>query len=603
MARRNSGATDFFHAQTNARRPGAGAESAHVLGRSDRGGGHARRNSSERPRLFGIDGLRFRRTIARQITRNRQHAMFSIPPGAARRAAVIFVLSLLLVAAVYRDTPVNFLRDESGWYLVQSHLSEENQQRFERDLFAHSYGGHYTPFAFLAEFQTAKIVGTNESFWKWRQILALALVGAALCGAAYAIGGVFQLSRWSRWAMGAVLAAGAVFRPEIMEFIGWPFMIFQLLWIGSFILALYAAVRVASAPEQTRWPWIAAATACASIQVSGLGLVTVVAVAAVLAGILLVARRCPSSICAPHRKRIASALIAMLAVAAAHGWAMLHLLPSHPSFSAPFRLLCKLWLGFTANLAAATARTFIGTAISEPGWRSLAYGWPYGLLIVAASLFLIFWLLGKSLREPTPQNLTRFALHAFSISAFLALIGLSAVRQFQADSFDTAAINLALSTTLPRYVVPLHFIVIASAIGVAARLIQRAPRLSSAAFCALALAAVVAQRYFRSTTFVYVAPLERISHASAWGLLLSTIRECQAAQLPVPNVPMAALTHGFVNEDAKSFESLWRHDLHLKPEEKIEIIPWEQYLAGGRERYGSVPSLRLLEQKLGLRRD
>jgi hypothetical protein len=30
---------------------------------------------------------------------------------------VIFVLSLVLVAAVYRDTPINFLRGESGWFL------------------------------------------------------------------------------------------------------------------------------------------------------------------------------------------------------------------------------------------------------------------------------------------------------------------------------------------------------------------------------------------------------------------------------------------------------------------------------------------------------
>ena len=529
--------------------------------------------------------------------------MFSLPPGAARRAVVIFALTLLLVAAVYRKTPINFLRAESGWYLMQSHSSEETQERFQRDFFAHSYGGHYTPLAFLAEFETAKFVGTFESFWKWRQILALALVGAALCGAVYAIGGVFQLSRWSRWAMGAALTAGAVFRPEIMEFISWPFMILQLIWIGFFILAMYSAVRVASAPEQTRWPWIAAATACVSIQVSGLGLVTVVAVAAVLLGILLVAVRCPSAIYRPHRKRIATALAAMIGVAALHGWAMLHLLPSHPSFSAPSRTLGKLFLGFAANLTAAAGRTFIATTIAEPDWRSLAYGWPYGLLIIASALVLLFFLLGKSLREPTPQNLTRFALHAFSISAFLALIGLCAVRQLQAESLDAAAINLALSTTVPRYVVPLHFIVIASAIGVAVRLIQRAPRLGPAAFCALALAALVAQRDFRSTTFVYVAPLARISHASAWGLLLATVRECRAAQLPVPSVPLGALTHGFSEADARSFESLLHHDLHLKPEEKIEIIPWEQYLAEDRERYRGVPSLRLLEEKLGLRRD
>jgi hypothetical protein len=529
--------------------------------------------------------------------------MFSFPSSAVRRAIVTFALSLLLVAAVYRDTPANFLRAESGWFLAQSHSSEENQQRFGRDFFAHSYGGHYTPLAFLAEFKTAKLVGTNESFWKWRQILVLAVIGAALCVVVHAVGGLFQFGLWSGWAMSVALTAGAVFRPEMIEFISWPFMIFQLVWIGLFIAALHSVVRVAAAPEQARWPWMAAAIACISMQVSGLGVVTVIAVAAVLSGILLVARRCSSSIYSPHRKRISLALAAMLGIAAVHGWAMIFLLPSHPSFSAPFWSLCRLLLGFAANLAVAAARTFVATAISEPDWRSLAYGWPYGLLIIAAAFLLLFWLLRHALREPTPPNLTRFALHAFSISAFLVLLGLCAVRLFQATSLDAAALALTFSTTVPRYIVPLHFIAIASAIEIAVRLTQRAPRFTPAAFCALALAALVAQRDFRSTTFAYVSPLARISHAHAWKLLLATVRECRAAGLPVPDVPLGALTQEFSEEGIGSFEPLWRHDLQLKPDEKIERIPWEQYLAGDRERYRSVPSLRLLEQKLELRRD
>lgn len=520
--------------------------------------------------------------------------------GAVRRALIVFLLSFVLIAAVYRKTPMNFLRAESGWYLVQSHSSEQIQRRFERDFFTSSYGGHYVPLAFLAEFETAKIVGTNESIWKWRQILALALISAALCGVVYAIGGMFQLSRSSRWAMSAALTAGAVFRPEIMEFISWPFMILQLVWIGFFIVAMYSTVKVAAAPEQKRWPWIAVASACASMQAFGLGLVAVAAVAAVLGGILFLAMRSPATIYGPHRKRIATALVAMFGVAAAHGWAMLRLLPPSPFFAAPLSTLSKLILGFAANLAAAAARTFFAPAISESNWRSLASAWPYGLLLIATAFAVFYLLLRQALREPTPQNLTRFALHAFSISAFLALIALCALRVFQATSLDAAAINLTLSTSLPRYIVPLHFIVIASVIEIAVRLFQRAPRLSPAAFCAIALVALMAQRDFRSTTFVYVEPLSRISHASAWGLLLATVRECRAAQVPVPNLPLGALTREFSDANANSFEPLLRHDLQLRPEEKIDMIPWEEYLARDRERYRSVPSLRLLEQKLEL---
>ena len=524
--------------------------------------------------------------------------MFLLPPGSARRGVVIVVLSLLVVAAVYRKTPMNFFRAESGWFLVESVSSKERQDKFQRDFFMRSYGGHYTPLAFIAEFQAAKLAGTNESFWKWRQILVLGLVAAALCGTVSGIASLFQLSRWGGWAIGAALAAGAVFRPEVMELISWPFMIFQLLWIAFFIPALYAAVRVASAPEQSRWPWIAVLSACASLQVSGLGLVTVAAVSAVFFGLLLVAMHSPSAMYGPHRKRIATALITLLGVAAIHGWAMLHLLPPHPTFSAPFRSICRLFLGFIANLAAAAAHTFMATAISEPDWRSLGYAWPYGVLVIAASVLLIFWLVRKAFREPTPRNLTWCALHIFSISAFFAFIGLAAVRQLQAaPSLDQAWMSLTYTTVYPRYIVPLHFTVIGSAIGAAVWLMQRAPRLAPAAFAVLVLAAITAQKDFQVTTFPYREPVWRISHGAAWRLVLATVRECRMAQLPVPNIPLGVLTQGWMDADMRVMEPLIRRDLRLAPEEKMEMIGWEEYTAQ-RERYATVPSLRLLEAKM-----
>src|SRR5687767_4625884 len=157
-------------------------------------------------------------------------------PGAARQAFLILVLSFVLIAAVYRKTPMNFLRAESGWFLFYAHSDGENQQRFQSGFFRASYAGHYTPLAFLAEFQMAKIAGTNESIWKWRQILALALIAAGVAGTVYAAGAIFSLSAMNRWAMAAALTAGAVYRPEIMDFISWPFMLLQLVFIGLLVL-------------------------------------------------------------------------------------------------------------------------------------------------------------------------------------------------------------------------------------------------------------------------------------------------------------------------------------------------------------------------------
>jgi hypothetical protein len=527
--------------------------------------------------------------------------MFSPSLSAVRRAVLIFVVAFLAVASVYRKTPVNFLRAESGWFLAQSHSTKENLDRFERGFFVHSYAGHYTPLAFLAEFKTAELVGTNESFWKWRQILAVAMVAALVCGVVCATTSLFQTSSWTRWAVALAFAAIAVFRPAMIDFVSWPFMIFQLAWIGLFLVALYSILRLVADPEQARWPWIAAVAACLSLQVSGLGMITIVSVGAVLSGLLFVAARRPASLYRRSQKRIALALSAMLLVAAVHGWAMLYLWPSPSSVSAPFHSLARLFFGFGANLAAAAMSSFVPTAIAAPDSRSLAYAWPFGvLIIVGISLFVVFQL-RRALSDPTPRNLASLSLHLFTVAAFFALLGLSAVRQFHAASPNAAEFSLSLETTVPRYLVPLHFIALASAIELGLGLIRRAPRFGPAAFCALAVAAVIAQSDFRASTFGYVSPLTRISHAHAWKLLLATVRECRAAGLPVPDVPLDSLTREFTPAETGSLEPLWRRDLRLNPDEKIERISWEQYRAGDRERYHHlVPSLLLLERKLEL---
>jgi hypothetical protein len=404
--------------------------------------------------------------------------------------------------------------------------------------------------------------------------------------------------------MAVAVTAGSVYRPEMMDFISWPFMIFQLVFVGLLVLALHSVLQVVTSPDERRWPWMAVLAAYGSMHVSGLGLVAVCAVAVVLGGISLLAFRSPDTIYHPERKRIASALITMLCLAAAHGWAMVHLLPPYQPLGVSAGPFCKLLLGFTANLAVTGLRTFVGTTISQPDSHSLAYSWPYGLLLIAGALLLLRWLLRNSLKEPTRENVTRFALHAFSISAFGALIGLIAVRGFQSSSLGAVATVLALCNSLPRYVVPLHFLLIASAADVFVRLARRAPRFSSAAFCAMALAALAAQVDFRLNSFPYVAPFARISHTSAWGLIVATVRECRAAQLPVPNVPLDSLTQEFADWDPMMFEPLVRRELRLGPEEQIEMITWEKYLQGGRDRYRtSVPSLQLLEQKLYLQVD
>lgn len=521
--------------------------------------------------------------------------------GLVRRALIVLALSFLLTATVYRKTPMNFFRAESGWFLFHAYSDQESQHRFQRMFFTGSYGGHYTPLAFVAEFQIAKIAGVNESIWKWRQILVLALIGAGLAGAVYAIGGALELFSSARWIMAAAVTAGAIFSPEMLDFVSWPFMILQLVFVGLLVAALYSVFRVVVSPDQRQWPWLAAGAAYGSMHVSGLGLVTVAAVSVVFAGLLLIGFRLPSVPYRSARKHIGSAFAVMLGLSVAHGWAMLQLFSSQSTPISDLLSLCRLLLGFTAHLVISVSGTFLGTAISAPSAQAVGVSWPFGLLVIAGATLLLGKLLRSSLKDPAPLNLTRCLLHGFSVSAFLTLLGLVAVRQFYSSSLEVAATSLAVSASAPRYLVPLHFILVASAVELLARLARRAPRFSFGAFCGIALAAMAAQLDYRWNTFPYVAPLARISHASAWNLIVATVRECRAAKLPVPAVPLGSLTQEFFDWDPKMFEPLLRRELRLAPKQQIEMIAWQEYLRSDRVPYHtSAPSLQLLKKKLAI---
>src|SRR5947199_5945052 len=136
-----------------------------------------------------------------------------------------------MTAAIYCRTPTAFLRAESGWYLYASHADEATQRRAEREFFTHSYDGHYTPLAFLAEFRMAKMAGTSRAFWRWRQILAVAVVGAAIFGLVVAVTRTLGLSRGQRLAIGGAMFALITFQPAMVDFVTWPFMILQLGWV------------------------------------------------------------------------------------------------------------------------------------------------------------------------------------------------------------------------------------------------------------------------------------------------------------------------------------------------------------------------------------
>src|SRR4051812_40483682 len=156
----------------------------------------------------------------------------------------IFLLWWVLTAIVYSKVESNFLRAESGWYLFMSKSSAAWQKDFLGILATRTFIGHYTPVAFIAEFETAKIVGATPAFWKWRQITVVALLATVLYGLVKNSCRLFSLAPGKSVAAAVAASALLIFQPYMTDFIAWPFMVMQLVWLGLTSLALLSLVRI-----------------------------------------------------------------------------------------------------------------------------------------------------------------------------------------------------------------------------------------------------------------------------------------------------------------------------------------------------------------------
>jgi hypothetical protein len=505
----------------------------------------------------------------------------------------IFLLWWILTALVYRHTQSNFLRAESGWYLFLSHSSPVVQHNTEKDFWTTSFNGHYAPFAFRAEYETAKLAGTHAWFWKWRQITVLALLATLLFQCARNSAHALQLSRPIANLSAAGLTAILTFQPQMRDFIAWPFMILQLFWLLFTVMALLSLVQMARRPGETLWPWLAAGSAYASLHCLGLGMATVAATAAALAGVWLWTRHPP----APTLSRISIPLLSMIAVASLHAIFMLKftrpeetIAPSQGWEPASFFTAA---LSFIPNYLFATLRSLFSTGELPPSaWQS-TLDWPYGLAIILAFGFLVSSAFLRTLREPTARNQARFFLQTFASVSFLMMIALISIREWREPSPQRFADYLTGS----RYLIPSAF-ALAGIMADLLFLLAFAPIFLNATMnVGLVVCAVTGNLQYAANVYPKLKPKSMISHASAWQAVVAMARECQSADLAIPNVPLGALTQEFYDWDLKRFEPLLRADLKAPPGTSLQFVAWSEV---PNEYYRDVPALAGVQGKLQL---
>ena len=507
--------------------------------------------------------------------------------------AGIFLLWWILTTFVYHRTQSNFLRAESGWYLFLSQSTPAVQHAFEKNSLTKSYNGHYTPLAFLAEFATAKLIGTHAGFWKWRQITVLALLATVLFLCARKSAYALQLSRPIANLSSAGLTAILIFQPQMRDFIAWPFMILQLFWLLFTVMALLSLVQMARRPAEILWPWLATGAAYASLHCLGLGIATVAATAVVLAGIWLGTRHR----LAPALPKISVPLLSMIGVASLHAIVMLKFTrPSETMTPSPGWEPISFFmaaLSFIPNYLFATLRGLFSTAEPPPGaWQS-TLDWPYGLAILLAFGFLISSAFFRVLREPSTRNQARFFLQTFASVSFLMMVALIAIREWR----EPSPLGLAGYMAGSRYLIPGAF-ALAGIMADLLFLLASAPIFLSAIInVGLAVCAVIGNFQYATNVYPKIKPRSMISHASAWRAVVAMARECQRADLAIPNVPLGVLSQEFNDWDLKIFEPLLRADLKVPPGTDLQFVAWNEV---PNEYYRDVPALVGVQKKLQL---
>lgn len=513
-----------------------------------------------------------------------------------RKAAepiIRFAIWFLLVAVCYRNTQSAFFRAESGWYQFLSH----SNPRFPIHLLASRYQGHYTPLAFIAEFELSRWVGPHEFFWKWRQIALLSVFATAISLFTSRLARRSRISIVPAEALAWAITALYVFQTRMTDLIAWPFMVMQLEWLLLTVAALAALVEIAGGSTRVSWIWIAAACAYGSMHVSGLGITTV---GATSVACLLLLRSDYFKVQAPtRRRRLAVALAIMVVLAAIHG-ACMNWMPTADDIPPPVdhRIAIKPFLGFILVFLITVIRSLIGAdQAAADSVKFLSSQWPFGVAFLLASALMLIGFFRTMRHSSRPEQRIALVLHVFSIIAFAGVLLLIIARQ-HTGLFRNHYGGLL---TEPRYLVTVSFALFGSLMAVALTAVRRARSwVSVPLLIGIGITAFAVNQHYAATVRPALEPRSAISHERAWNLVVETAREARAAGLSVPNIPMRALTKEF-DWDLKLFEPLLHFDLRLPPGEEIAFASWDVFAAGIPEEYAvSVPSLRPLIELLNL---
>ncbi len=498
-----------------------------------------------------------------------------------------------LLAWSYQSAKPTFLRAESGEYLVVAASDPQTIKWFLTERLKHPIAGHYTPLAFATELLFAKAFGPTGHLWHARQVFLLAILATALLRLAITFTRTCVADAKSRWLISITFALLIVMQPYFADFVSWPYMGIQFVWMILTVLAATSLLRTAARDSITLSAIICPILlSYAALHTLGLGLATAAATLIALAAICYVRR---DQLAFAHRPARACLIIAILLLAILLHAAMMtrgdNPAPTDPTVPPPsLKALVAIYGGLIiAALHAGFRSVWAPDAYFWPNGGAVRFDCIYGFATIALASFAVLLMFKRANRTRSPADRARAALFTFALVALLALAAMICLRLRAEPQNPGLAANFLIGA---RYLLPLNLFCAAGAlslIAVAGRIDRRAVWITCGV---IAFAAVASQKIYMQRVMPNLWPRSQVSHDACWQLLLKGVQESQQANLPILDLPDAALADEFA-KTMRVFEPLILKELGLPRSQTLRWARPDELSPADLQRYfTSCPSMK-----------
>lgn len=472
-----------------------------------------------------------------------------------------YFISILILTVVYWSfigLNIQWLRAESGQYLIISSYDINSILSFMASRFSNSYNGHYTPILFNLEIVQSFILGTNEILWKIRQAMGFSLLSLVTF---MTFRSALQNNQGTVIASFVAFCVTAVFmlQPLMLDLVSWPFMMMQILFIALFLLAAYHLISFGRTPAKASSLWLATACGYGTMHCLGTGVAVALSLIACLL-VLLILSYCDHGELREQRRHLIWTLTALSILTSVHALMMLRTPDVDVSTTGVGIVEAVRRLGglFPAILFNSVRAMWAPQGFPWPNAKAIGSDAVYGWAMISMLLAIGIHLLREYSLNPTGEKLSTLLVYLYAVLTLLVIINLIVFRT--SSNFD---IEILLSYLIGgRYLILIGIclLVIVAVLGMNGRPWHSGLTVSLSIM--IAITGLVGNFVFAREMMPSIWPNTLISHSKVWDAATAYVRQAVTAGGPVEDVNMDKVSIEF-RFRLSTFEPLLRRSLDL----------------------------------------